>query len=84
MDSDEFDNNTYSDLKLKLIIEETKKNEQYWVNTAEILGVYKEKLEKSGEPVYDRIQDLLNMAVQQAHVYKALIADFTIIKHGRG
>ena len=60
------------------------KNENYWVNMAETLGVYKESLEKSGQPVYDRIQDLLNLSVQQAHLYNALIADLTIIKHGRG
>lgn len=81
---DDYNDNLFSELKLKSLINETEKNERYWVDVAETLGVYKEKLEKSGEPVYDRIQDLLNMAVQQAHVYNALIADLSIIKHGRG
>ena len=84
MDFDSFNDKIFNDIKLKSLIEETEKNERYWVNMAETLGVYKEKLEKSGEPVYDRIQDLLNMAVQQAHIYNALIADLSIIKHGRG
>ena len=81
---DDYNDNLFSELKLKSLINETEKNERYWVDVAETLGVYKEKLEKSGEPVYDRIQDLLNMAVQQAHVYNALIADLSIIKHGGG
>ena len=81
---DDYNDNLFSELKLKSLINETEKNERYWVDVAETLGVYKEKLEKSGEPVYDRIHDLLNMAVQQAHVYNALIADLSIIKHGRG
>ena len=84
MEFDEFNNKVFNEIKIKSLIEETEKNERYWVNMAETLSVYKEKLEKSGEPVYDRIQDLLNMAVQQAHIYNALIADLSIIKHGRG
>tara|TARA_B100001750_G_C15259830_1_gene472078 strand:- start:52 stop:312 length:261 start_codon:yes stop_codon:yes gene_type:complete len=80
---DKHNNDVFSELKLKSLINETEKNEHYWVDLAETLGVYKEKLEKSGEPVYDRIQDLLNMAVQQAHVYEALITELHIIKHGR-
>ena len=84
MDFDEYNNNMFNDIKLKSLLKETEKNENYWGNMAETLGVYKESLEKSGQPVYDRIQDLLNLSVQQAHLYNALIADLTIIKHGRG
>ena len=69
--------------ELQDLINETDRNEQYWVRITETLGVHREKLEKSGEPVYDRIEDLLNMAVQQAHIYYALISELNIIKHGR-
>ena len=44
--------------ELQDLIKETERNEQYWTRLAETLGVYKESLEKSGQPVYDRIQDL--------------------------
>tara|TARA_B110000014_G_scaffold260690_1_gene250944 strand:+ start:1048 stop:1302 length:255 start_codon:yes stop_codon:yes gene_type:complete len=79
----EFNNNTFLDIKLKSLLEQTEKNEQYWVNVAEILGMHKEKLEKNGDDVYDRIKDLLDMAVQRAHLYNALIEELGIIKHGR-
>jgi len=69
--------------ELQDLIKETERNEQYWTRLAETLGVYKESLEKSGQPVYDRIQDLMNMSVQQSHIYEALITELHIIKHGR-
>lgn len=83
MDFKEFNNDTFAEIKLKSLIEETEKIEHYWVNVAEILGVHKQKLEKSGDEVYDRIKDLLDMSVQQAHLYNALIQELGIIKHGR-
>ena len=55
MDFKEFNNDTFAEIKLKSLIEETEKIEHYWVNVAEILGVHKQKLEKSGDEVYDRI-----------------------------
>jgi hypothetical protein len=81
---DEYNEKIFSELKIRSLIDETERNERYWTQIAEMLGIYKESLEKSGEPVYDRLQDLMNLAVQQGHLYNALIQDLTIIKHGRG
>jgi hypothetical protein len=64
------------------LINETKRNEQYWERVVEELGVHKNVLEKRGEPVYDRLKDLLDMGVQQYHIYNALITELNIIKHG--
>ena len=82
MGFDDFNSKVFTDIKFKSLFEESEKNERYWVNVAEMLSMYKEKLEKNGDPVYDRLQDLLNMAVQQGHIYNALIQELTIIKHG--
>tara|TARA_Y100000361_G_C11103194_1_gene313161 strand:- start:710 stop:964 length:255 start_codon:yes stop_codon:yes gene_type:complete len=82
MGFDDFNSKVFTDIKFKSLFEESEKNERYWVNTAEMLSMYKEKLEKNGDPVYDRLQDLLDMAVQQGHIYNALIQELTIIKHG--
>jgi hypothetical protein len=82
MGFDDFNSKVFTDIKFKSLFEESEKNERYWVNVAEMLSMYKEKLEKNGDPVYDRLQDLLDMAVQQGHIYNALIQELTIIKHG--
>tara|TARA_B100000029_G_C17571344_1_gene956706 strand:- start:1980 stop:2234 length:255 start_codon:yes stop_codon:yes gene_type:complete len=82
MGFDDFNSKVFTDIKFKSLFEESEKNERYWVNVAEMLSMYKEKLEKNGDPVYDRLQDLLNMAIQQGHIYNALIQELTIIKHG--
>tara|TARA_Y100000401_G_C8324879_1_gene227552 strand:- start:1231 stop:1485 length:255 start_codon:yes stop_codon:yes gene_type:complete len=82
MGFDDFNSKVFTDIKFKSLFEESEKNERYWVNIAEMLSMYKEKLEKNGDPVYDRLQDLLDMAVQQGHIYNALIQELTIIKHG--
>lgn len=82
MGFDDFNSKVFTDIKFKSLFEESEKNERYWVNIAEMLSMYKEKLEKNGDPVYDRLQDLLNMAIQQGHIYNALIQELTIIKHG--
>ena len=79
MGFDDFNSKVFTDIKFKSLFEESEKNERYWVNVAEMLSMYKEKLEKNGDPVYDRLQDLLNMAVQQGHIYNALIQELTII-----
>ena len=82
MGFDDFNSKVFTDIKFKSLFEESEKNERYWVNIAEMLSMYKEKLEKNGDPVYDRLQDLLNVAIQQGHIYNALIQELTIIKHG--
>ncbi len=64
------------------LINETKRNEQYWERVVEELGVHKDTLEKGGHDINDRIEDLLDMGVQQYHIYNALITELNIIKHG--
>ena len=68
--------------ELQDLINETVRNEQYWQRVVEELGVHKDVLEKKGDPIYDRLKDLLDMAVQQYHIYNALITELNIIKHG--
>tara|TARA_R100000900_G_scaffold71560_3_gene56471 strand:+ start:707 stop:919 length:213 start_codon:yes stop_codon:yes gene_type:complete len=64
------------------LINETKRNEQYWERVVEELGVHRNVLEKRGDDIYDRLKDLLDMGVQQYHIYNALITELNIIKHG--
>ena len=64
------------------LINETKCNEQYWERVVEELGVHRNVLEKRGDAIYDRLKDLLDMSVQQYHIYNALITELNIIKHG--
>jgi hypothetical protein len=68
--------------ELQDLINETVRNEQYWQRVVEELGVHKDVLEKKGDPIYDRLKDLLDMAVQQYHIYNALITELNIVKHG--
>ena len=68
--------------ELQDLINETKRNEQYWERVVEELGVQKDILEKGGHDINDRIKDLLDMGVQQYHIYNALITELNIIKHG--
>lgn len=68
--------------ELQDLINETIRNEQYWQRVVEELGVHKDVLEKKGDPIYDRLKDLLDMAVQQYHIYNALITELNIVKHG--
>ena len=68
--------------ELQDLINETVRNEQYWQRVVEKLGVHKDVLEKKGDPIYDRLKDLLDMAVQQYHIYNALITELNIVKHG--
>ena len=68
--------------ELQDLINETVRNEQYWQRVVEELGVHKDVLEKKGDPIYDRLKDLLDMAVQQYHIYNALITELNIVKYG--
>ena len=68
--------------ELQDLINETKRNEQYWERVVELLGTHKDALDKRGDDVYDRLKDLLDMGVQQYHIYNALITELNIIKHG--
>tara|TARA_Y100001936_G_scaffold95299_2_gene93720 strand:- start:2200 stop:2454 length:255 start_codon:yes stop_codon:yes gene_type:complete len=82
MGIDELNEKLFSELKLKSLLRETKNREQYWINLAQTLRAHIEKKEKSGEPIVDRLSDLADISVQQAHFYNALIEDLTNIKHG--
>tara|TARA_R100000963_G_C4614475_1_gene83830 strand:- start:102 stop:317 length:216 start_codon:yes stop_codon:yes gene_type:complete len=68
--------------ELQDLINETKRNEQYWERVVELLGTHKDALDKHGDDVYDRLKDLLDMGVQQYHIYNALITELNILRHG--
>lgn len=68
--------------ELQDLINETKRNEQYWERIVELLGSHKDALEKGENEVWDRLKDLLDMGVQQYHIYNALITELNILRHG--
>jgi len=68
--------------ELQDLINESERMEQYWQRMSETLSIQKEKMEKNGGEPYDRIQDLLDMSVQQYHLFNALIVELNIVKHG--
>lgn len=64
------------------LLNETTRNEQYWERMVEIIGSHKDALEKGGKDVSDRLQDLVDMSIQEWHIYHALIVELDIIRHG--